>query len=102
MQKRPIILRNLLIEATPYLTPHIHATYTQKNSIYTQKNPIHDQKSHPPTQKSPIYPPAPTNHVKYLRAGPAEMPFQNWYTANTNHFHLTDSVGGNPKHNWVE
>ena len=22
------------------------------------------------------------NHVKYLRAGPAEMPFQNWYTAN--------------------
>ena len=20
------------------------------------------------------------NHVKYLRAGPAEMPFQNWYS----------------------
>jgi hypothetical protein len=38
------------------------------------------------------HPPAPMNHVKYLRAGPAEMPFQNWYTANTNHFHLTDSV----------
>jgi len=37
-------------------------------------------------------PPAPMNHVKYLRAGPAEMPFQNWYTANTNHFRLTDSV----------
>ena len=37
-------------------------------------------------------PPAPMNHVKYLRAGPAEMPFRNWYTANTNHFHLTDSV----------
>jgi len=37
-------------------------------------------------------PPASMNHVKYLRAGPAEMPFQNWYTANTNHFHLTDSV----------
>jgi len=32
------------------------------------------------------------NHAKYLRAGPAEMPFQNWYTANTNHFRLTDSV----------
>jgi len=30
------------------------------------------------------------NHVKYLRAGPAEMPFQTWYTANTNHFRLTD------------
>ena len=30
--------------------------------------------------------PAPMNHVKYLRAGPAEMPFRNWYTANTNHF----------------
>jgi len=30
------------------------------------------------------------NHVKYLRAGPAEMPFQNWYTANTNHLRLTD------------
>jgi len=39
-----------------------------------------------------IYPPAPMNHVKYLRAGPAEMPFRNWYTADTNHFHLTDSV----------
>ena len=38
------------------------------------------------------YPPAPMNHVKYLRTGPAEMPFQNWYTANTNHFRLTDSV----------
>jgi len=38
-------------------------------------------------------PPAPMNHVQYLRAGPAEMPFRNWYTANTNHFHLTDSVG---------
>ena len=37
-------------------------------------------------------PPAPMNHVKYLRAGPAEMPFQNWYTANTNHLRLTDSV----------
>jgi len=37
-------------------------------------------------------PPAPMNHVKYLRAGPAEIPFQNWYTANTNHFRLTDSV----------
>ena len=39
-----------------------------------------------------VYPPAPMNHVQYLRAGPAEMPFRNWYTANTNHFHLTDSV----------
>jgi len=35
-------------------------------------------------------PPAPMNHVKYLRAGPAEMPFRTWYTANTNHFCLTD------------
>jgi len=34
----------------------------------------------------------PYNHVKYLRAGPALMPFRNWYTANTNHFHMTDSV----------
>jgi len=32
----------------------------------------------------------PMNHVKYLRAGPAEMPFQTWYTTNTNHFCLTD------------
>jgi len=30
------------------------------------------------------------NHVKYLMAGPAEMPFENWYTANTIHFRLTD------------
>ena len=36
--------------------------------------------------------PAPMNHVKYLRAGPAEMPFQNWYTTNTNHLNPTDSV----------
>ena len=35
-------------------------------------------------------PPAPKNHVKYLRASPTEMPFQNWYTANTNNFRLTD------------
>jgi len=38
------------------------------------------------------YRPAPMNHVKYLRAGPTEMPFQNLYTAHTNHFHLADSV----------
>jgi len=30
------------------------------------------------------------NHAKYLRASPAEMSFQNWYTANTNLFRLTD------------
>jgi len=49
------------------------------------------------------YPPAPMNHIKYLRAGPAEMPFQNWYTANTNHFHLTDSVRWKSKNQlgWV-
>ena len=35
-------------------------------------------------------PPAPMNHVEYLRAGLAEMRFQNLYTANTNHFRLTD------------
>ena len=40
----------------------------------------------------PLNPPAPMNYVKYLRAGPAEMPFQNWFTANTNHFEMTDSV----------
>ena len=44
------------------------------------------------TEMRHVRPPAPMNHVKYLKAGPAEMPFQNWYTANTNHFHLTDSV----------
>jgi len=37
-----------------------------------------------------IHPPAPMNHVENVRAGPAKMPFQNWYTANTNHFRLTD------------
>ena len=52
---------------------------------------------HPTSHPKSIYrlssvPPAPMNHVKYWRAGPAEMPFQNWYTANTNHCHLTDSV----------
>ena len=34
----------------------------------------------------------PYESCKILRAGPAEMPFQNWYTANTNHFPPTDSV----------
>jgi len=42
-------------------------------------------------------PPAPMNHVKDLRAGLAKMPFQNWYTAHTNHFHLTDSVRSKSK-----
>jgi len=48
-------------------------------------------------------PPAPMNHVIYLRAGPAKMPFRNWYTANTDHFHLTDSVRWKWKlqPNWV-
>jgi len=50
-----------------------------------------------PVPRAPVaplhtMPPAPMNHANYLRAGPAEMPFQNWYTANTNHFRLTDSV----------
>jgi len=44
----------------------------------------------PNTRDTAFVPPAPMNHVKYLRAGPAEMPFQNWYTAKTNHFRLTD------------
>ena len=30
------------------------------------------------------------NHVNYLRAGPAEMPFRKWYTINTNHFRQID------------
>ena len=42
------------------------------------------------------------NHVKYLRAGPAEIPFRNWYTANTNHFEMTDSVDLNQKPNQIE
>jgi hypothetical protein len=29
-------------------------------------------------------------YVKYSRAGSAEMPFQNWYTGNTNNFRLPD------------
>ena len=36
------------------------------------------------------YPPAPMHPVKYSRAVTAEMFFQTWYTANTNHFRLTD------------
>jgi len=46
----------------------------------------------PTSHETRDIPPAPMNHVKCLRAGPAEMPFRNWYTANTDHFHLTDSV----------
>jgi len=34
------------------------------------------------------------NHVKYLRAGPAEMSFQNWYIDNTIYFRLTDLCQG--------
>ena len=45
----------------------------------------------PPSPPDSIFPPAPMNHVRYLRPGPAEMPFQN--TTNTNHFpQLTDTV----------
>jgi len=35
-------------------------------------------------------PARPCESCKNLRAGPAKMPFQNWHTANTNHFYLTD------------
>jgi len=38
------------------------------------------------------YPPAPMNHVKYLRAGPPDMPLRNWYNCSTKHFHLTSVV----------
>jgi len=31
-----------------------------------------------------------TRYESSKRVGPAEMPFQNWYTANTNHFLFTD------------
>jgi len=46
-------------------------------------------------------PPAPMNHVKCLRAGPAEMPFQTWYTASTNIFRLTDFCQGEIKNTTV-
>ena len=56
-----------------------------------------------PKTVTPKYgPPARMNHVKYLRAGPAEMPFQNWYTANTNHFDWQILSIANQKNNWVE
>ena len=45
------------------------------------------------TEPQFLKPPAPMNHVKYLRA---EMPFGNWYTADTNHFRMTDSVSALP------
>jgi len=32
----------------------------------------------------------PYESCKIFKGRPAEMPFQNWYTANTNHFRLTD------------
>jgi len=34
-------------------------------------------------------PPAPYESCKIFE-GPSKMPFQNWYTANTNHFRMTD------------
>ena len=40
--------------------------------------------------KTQSIPPAPMNHVQNWRADPSEMPFQTWYTANTDHFRLTD------------
>ena len=49
-----------------------------------------------------ILAPAPMNHVKYLRAGPAEMPFQNWYTPIQIISTWLILSGGNPKTNWVE
>ena len=49
-----------------------------------------------------IYPPAPMNHVKHLRAGPAEMHFRNWYIALKNHFYLQILSGGNEQPNQIE
>ena len=37
-------------------------------------------------------PPAPMNHVKIFKVRPRQEAIFYWYTANTNHFHLTDSV----------
>jgi len=44
--------------------------------------------------QSPIFsiarPPAPMNHVKYLRAGPSKMPLGCWYNCGTNRFERAD------------
>jgi len=37
-------------------------------------------------------PPATMNHVKIFKVRPRREAIFYWYTANTNHFHLTDSV----------
>jgi len=39
-----------------------------------------------------LSPPAPMNHVKIFKVRPRREAIFYWYTANTNHFKLTDSV----------
>jgi len=34
--------------------------------------------------------PVPMDHVKYLRAGPSNMPLRSWYNCGTNHFEQAD------------
>jgi len=63
----------------------IQCCSTHQNKVFEQKKGFWGKI--PPARP---YESSPMNHVKYLRAGPAEMPFQTWYTANTNHFRLTD------------
>ena len=46
-----------------------------------------------------MYPPDPMNHVKYLRAGLAEMPLGNGTPAGTNSFHPTHLCRGNEEAN---
>ena len=71
--------------------------YLKERCVYSKERTLHIQFRHNgvtrvSTTGSFVCPPAHMHLVKYLRAGPAEMPFRNWYTTNTNHFHLTYSV----------
>ena len=98
LQRQVLSLMSHIIHM-PHVTCHMPLIYITQTttrqvlSLMSHGTHMSRQSEHMhQTCEMPWDPPAPMNHAKYLRAGPAEMPFQNWYTANTNHFHLTDSV----------
>jgi len=47
-------------------------------------------------------PPAPMNHVRIFKVRPRREAIFYWYTANTNHLHLTDSVRRKWKNQQIE
>ena len=96
VQKSPEYFRN-----SPVCTRKSPVS-TQKSRVQSQKSPVKYEKSSScgvPVSKSSILnptpqPPAPLwIMLRYLRAGPSEMPLRSWYNCGPKKFHLTMMVG---------